>query len=102
MTRQPETDEQKNNRERDQARRNKELQDIRRVLSDPEGRRLWWRILEYCGAFKTPMADTPEQTHVNIGKQQVGFFLIGEMQTADPNKLNQLQREYKSEVINNA
>lgn len=62
--------------------RQKELNDIRAVLSLPEGKRFILRILNHCGVAHTVW--TPSAAiHRNAGSQDVGHFIVEEVLEAD-------------------
>lgn len=83
---------------REELRRIRELSDLRKVLSTVEGRRWWWRVASYAGAFQTPYTGENNSTNFNCGKQSVGFFLLDEVLNANPATLNQIQREAKADA----
>lgn len=88
----------KEKRKREELRRIKELSDIRKVLSTAEGRRWYWRVMSFAGAFRTPFTGDNNLTNHNCGKQSIGFFLLDELLDATPATLVQMQREAKSEA----
>jgi hypothetical protein len=88
----------KEKKKREELRRNRELSDIRKVLSTAEGRRWYWRVMSTAGAFHTPFTGDNNLTNHNCGKQIVGFFLLDELLEATPATLVQMQREAKSEA----
>ena len=92
-------EERKKNLER--VRRYRELKDLKEVLSTPEGRRVWRRLLETCGAYRTPfVGEFPFTNHVNIGRQQIGQWALAEMDESRPTTYLEMAREYKSDVLN--
>lgn len=81
---------------------NKEQEDIRKVLSTPEGKRVMWRILEFCGLYRNPFSGDGSETGFNCGKQQVAQWLVDECISCHPkataellinNKLNEDDNE---------
>jgi len=76
--------------------REKQLGDIRKVLSIPEGRRFYWRVLSQCGVFHSSWTGDTMQTLVNEGKRAVGIVFLDDLLEASPNVFAQLQREHKS------
>jgi hypothetical protein len=55
-----------------------ERDDIRKVMSTPEGRRECWRLLSMCGVYRTsvvPGAEQPFQVHFNEGQRNVGLWM---------------------------
>lgn len=76
--------------------REKDLGDIRKVLSEPEGRRFYWRVLSKCGVFHSSWTGDTNQTLVNEGKRAVGIVFLDDLLEASPSTFAQMQREYKS------
>ncbi len=78
---------QKKIEERNKQIRERELNDIRKVLTLPEGRRLLWRIMSEAETFIAPATE----------KQIIGMRLFNDIMKANPEMFLQMQREYKSE-----
>jgi hypothetical protein len=78
---------QKKIEERNKQTRERELNDIRKVLTLPEGRRLLWRIMSEAETFIAPATE----------KQIIGMRLFNDIMKANPEMFLQMQREYKSE-----
>ncbi len=76
-------------REREKQVKERDQNDLKKILAMPEGRRLLWRILDLSETFGTRTTD----------KRIVGLKLFTEIMEADPEKYLQMQREYKSEKI---
>jgi len=76
--------------------REKELGDIRKVLSEPEGRRFYWRVLSKCGVFRSSWTGDVNQTLVNEGSRVIGTLLLDDLLEASPGAFAQMQREFKS------
>jgi hypothetical protein len=90
----------KRKKELERVRRYREIKDLRGVLATPEGRRVWRRLLETCGAYRTPyVGEFPYTNHVNIGRQQIGQWALSEMDEARPEAYTEIAREYKSDVL---
>ena len=83
---------------KNRRRREKELGDIRKLLSTPEGRRFYWRVLSKCGVFHSSWTGDTNQTLVNEGKREIGIVFLDDLLEASPNVFAQLQREHKSNV----
>ena len=71
-----------------------ELSDLRAVLAQPEGRRVLWRLLEHCSVFES-IWDPSVRIHVNAGRQDVGHWLMAEIERADDEALFRLMVEAK-------
>ena len=77
-------------KEKDQ--RARELSDLLTVLSTEAGRRLIWRLLGYCKTF-SDIWDPSSRIHFNAGLQNVGHFLLAEINAADEEKYFLMMRE---------
>lgn len=76
--------------------RRQEIADIKTVLSSKSGRRLYWRLIEYCKVFET-IWEPSARIHYNSGVQDVGHFLLSELVDADENLLFKMMKENKKE-----
>ncbi len=83
----------KRKRERDTA-------DLKKVLSDVEGRRVIWRILSEAGVFRGSFNQNALAMAFNEGKRDIGLLLIGEINANMPQRLFQLQNESSSDLKN--
>jgi hypothetical protein len=84
---------------KDQLRREREINDINVVLNIPEGRRLFWRILDKSGVFRSPFVDSGgrrEFTDFYCGMKDLGLWLFSEIEHAKPDALQIIKREYNS------
>lgn len=96
-------DRQKKLDEINQINRDKEVSDLRAVLQTPEGRRVFWRILDRTGWMHDPfVSGSVDITSRNTGKQSIGLWIFSEMLEAKPESFTQLQREHKNEIIRRA
>jgi hypothetical protein len=85
-------------RKKRESTRKRELNDIRKVLSLPEGRRVIWRILGNCGMFRSPY--TPKDTNatfVEIGKKEIGLQVLQDVTDAKPEAYYQMYFESVNE-----
>lgn len=71
-----------------------ELADLRAVLAEVEGRRTIWRFLTHCGVFESVFSTTV-QVYANAGRQDVGHYLMAEIEAADPEALFTMMREHR-------
>ena len=84
----------------ERVRRYRELKDLKEILSTPEGRRVWRRLLEEGGAFRSPhIAGDPYATHVLIGEGNIARWALAEMDEARPATYLEMSREWKSDVL---
>jgi hypothetical protein len=63
---------------------NQERDDLRKVLSTPEGQRLIWRLFEFSGIYRNAYSGNTNSTDYNCGMQAVGQFLLDEAIDANP------------------
>lgn len=87
-------------------RRADELADLRAVLATPAGRRVLWRVLEHCRVFESVWSEGA-QIHANAGRQDVGHFVMAEIEQADDEAIFRLmvearQRRTRESVENEA
>lgn len=76
--------------------RNRELDDLKRILSTDFGRRFVWRLLVRAGAFKSAWAPSA-LIHFNCGQQDFGHYIIAEVEEADQEAFFQMMREAKAD-----
>lgn len=74
--------------------RERELKDIRSVMSTAEGRRLIWRLLVHCRCFAS-VADPIDKIQYNAGQQDVGHFLLAEVDESAPDLYDLMKKESK-------
>ena len=73
---------------------NQEKDDLKGILSTPEGKRVMWRILDFCGLYRNPYSGSEGETAKNCGKQEVAQWLIDECLGCHPKATSDL-------IINN-
>ena len=74
--------------------RQRETEDLRKVLATKEGRATLWRVLEECSPFLLSFAG--ENTHTTAfheGRRSVGNWLWNEVFTSDEEAGNLMRRE---------
>ena len=85
------------NDEKYKKRREKELNDLTAVLRTVEGRRFVWRILTESMLFCTTFSGNDPLTQSrNEGKKDVGYMLINDVMSSNPQLFIQMQNEYIS------
>lgn len=77
---------------KERRQRDGELQDLRVVMSTGEGRRFMWRLMAKCRAF-TSIHENSAKIHYNSGQQDLGFFLLNEIDEADPEMFFKMRNE---------
>lgn len=82
--------------ERAKQARDRELADLCKVLSIPEGRRLIWRFMGAAGVFRSSFTGD-ERTNFNEGRREIGLLILGDVMAAKPDAFTQMQREHAAE-----
>jgi hypothetical protein len=90
-----------------ELRRDQIILDLEEVLRSPQGRRVLLRILERCGIYRNAFAAEAETTALRLGEQNVGLWLIAQLETVGPTEYPRLlleaaQNRDKNEVTGNA
>lgn len=75
--------------------RERDLNDLRSVLSISEGRRVLWRVLSHCSVFESVFHPSNSQQSHNSGRQDVGHWLMSEIGEAGQSSLFQMMQEAK-------
>lgn len=73
------------------------MEDMRFVLAQPQGRRVFWRLLEKCRVFNS-IHETSSLIHYNAGQQDLGHYIMAEIARADEDKLFLMMKEHSSEL----
>lgn len=79
----------------DERLRQRELDDLRVVMSSVHGRRLMWRLMAHCRTYQSALHPSGSQVYYNIGQQDIGHFLQAEITAADDKKFYEMQLEAK-------
>lgn len=74
----------------------RELEDLKKVLSSRSGRNVLWKILGECGTFRSVMTGS-SYTFFNAGKQDLGHYLMAEIEQADQDALFEMMKENKQQ-----
>lgn len=69
-----------------------ELEDLRKLLSMPEGRRFLWNLLGFCRVYES-IFEANSKIAYNSGQQDVGHFIQGLIIKARPEALLQMMQE---------
>lgn len=83
----------KDAKKRETLQRDNELADLRAVLNTLEGRRVLWRILEHTKTFGSIYDESPNRIAFNSGRQDVGHFVMAEINDADASKILTMMQE---------
>ena len=73
--------------------RERELEDMRFLLSIPQGRRTLWRLLAKYKLLKTISVYDAHRMAIASGYRDAGLWLLGEVETADKNGYLKLFKE---------
>ncbi len=65
---------------------------LREVLSTEGGRAVLYKILEHCGVYRSPITD-PLETFRELGRQDVGRWLMGEIFTCQSHVYTTMREE---------
>jgi hypothetical protein len=77
---------------KERRQRERELNELRVVMSSAEGRRFLWRLMARCKTFAS-VYDTSARIHYNSGQQDIGHFLLAEIDQADPEMFFKMRNE---------
>jgi hypothetical protein len=83
------TEEQRRTRRRD-------INDVRKILKTPEGRRFIWRLWSICGLFRNPFHPNSNQHSLNSGRMSIGQEILIDVNDANVSAFAQMQQEYIS------
>lgn len=84
--------------DKDKRKKERNLNDIRKILSTPEGRRFYWRLLSNAGCFLQSFTGEVNTTIFNEGRRSVGLNFLNDALEAKPSSYSQMQDEYQSEL----
>lgn len=82
-----------------QRAREKQLNDIRFLLSREQGRRFLWRCLERCGVYRSSFTGN-SQTFFNEGERNIGLFILDDIMEAAPDAYLLMLKENKGDKEN--
>lgn len=77
--------------------RTSELDDIKAVLSNPQGRRFLWKLLAHCRVSES-IWHPSALIHYNAGIQDVGHFIQAEIVAADQDAYIKMMVENREEI----
>jgi hypothetical protein len=75
-----------------------ERADAEWILSTPQGRRFIWRLLSHCGVYRD-IEGSGDDMCKQIGRRQVGLYLMGIVSDASEDRLFEMMREAKTRSI---
>lgn len=77
--------------------RERELNDLRAVLSTVQGRRFVWRYLEACGISNSSFDQNPHRTYFLEGQRNIGLKLQADVAEAEPAAYLTMMKEAKGD-----
>lgn len=66
--------------------RDRTVTDLEAVLRLPQGRRVLLSILDMCGVYRSAYTGERAATDFRLGEQNVGLWLISQIETVSPNE----------------
>lgn len=82
--------------DREKLGRDRDLEDLRFVLSSRQGRRFYWRYMAVCGVFTQSFTGNSE-TFFKEGKRAIGLRLLEDLNDAAPEAYVLMLGESKDE-----
>ena len=82
-----------------ERRHQRDVNDLRKILAIPEGRRYIWRLWGITGVFRSSY--TPKDANMTAfreGQRDVGLAMLQDINDASPTALAQMRSEYLSEL----
>lgn len=79
--------------------RESELNDLRAILSQPQGRRFVWRLMGHC-RVNASVWEASAKIHYNAGQQDIGHFVMAEVIAAGEQFYFQMMKEAKGDHEN--
>jgi len=80
---------------KEESKRDRELNDVRFILSSAQGRRFYWRLLSSSRMFETSFTGN-STTFFNEGMRNVGLIFMGDLSEADPDAYIKMMKENKT------
>lgn len=80
-------------------RKQREINDLRDILTTPQGRRYIWKLWGCTGVFRASYAPKDANlTAFREGQRDIGLILLQDINEASPTALAQMRSEYLSEL----
>lgn len=86
----------KDAKHKEQRKSERDLNDLAWVMSAREGRRYVWRLLTHCKVFGSVWSSSA-LIHYNSGMQDVGHYILSQINDLDPELLVLMIKENKGE-----
>lgn len=72
------------------------VDDLKLLMSQVQGRRFVWRLLERTGVFRNPFTGNSE-TYFRCGEMNIGQWLLGQIHEHCPDRYHQMVKEQQQE-----
>lgn len=84
--------------ERAKHKEERKCSDVRAIGKTPEGRRLFWDLLEVCEIFQNDFIESTSLTQFQKGRKYVGSWLLRRLLAAKSSLYSQIIEEHASEI----
>jgi len=85
---------------KERSKRWRELEDLRFVMSSPEGRRFVWRMInEICHYDQLSFQHSGSMTSFAEGERNIGRILKGDVHEAAFEEYQQMEKEYFKDIL---
>ena len=81
-------------------RESREKEDLSKMLNNPAGRRVLWRILDQSKLLAPDMFTGNSTTFYNLGKRDLGLWLYNEIMGSEPKAFMNMMDEQLKENLN--
>ena len=69
------------------------IQDVKYVLSSPQGRRVYWGLMARCKSFKDGFVESTNLSYFQKGQRTIGLGMLNDLLESDPTKYLQMVQE---------
>lgn len=84
-------------------RHEREMSDVRFLLTRPEGRRFIWKLMSKGRIFQEPFCnENTNGTNYNLGRMSISRDVLNDVMEASPSSFLQLQQEHAAELVSDA
>ena len=83
----------KDAKKREKLEADNQVNEMKKVLDTLEGRRVLWRIMEFCGLFENRWVPNSARVSYDQGQRNVGLYVLAKVQEADVEKYFEMMRE---------
>lgn len=84
--------------DRNKRKADRDLTDLKKVLSLVEGRRFIWRLLSDAGVFRSSFNANALAMSFSEGNRNLGLVVLNEILKVSPASFTQMQREHISDL----